>query len=158
MRGLRPYVFAQGVHMPKSFILRPLLSAVAPTLLLSGVASAEMIAPGGMTEDLATSLSARPDLGGEFEATIPVPFMLMDDQHKVFYTGQIDHSVLRDPDTSALSFSYRFVNAPTSAILGIENFIASDFGKYTTDVAVLTDNTGETAPTDALRTGDGAQV
>src|SRR5437867_4397065 len=119
--------FAPGVDMPKISALGPLLTAAFPTVFLSGVASADLLAPGGLSEDLATSLDQRPDLGGEIEAMQYVPFSLRDDQGNSFYMGQVVHEVLREPDSTTLSFYYHFVNAPSSAVLGIDNLIAHDF-------------------------------
>ena len=144
--------------MPKTSALRPLITVVVPTLFLSGRASAEMVEPGGITEDLATTLAARPDLGGDLEAMQYIPFSLQDDKGRIFYVGQVIHDVVRDPDTTCLSFYYKFKNAPTSSVLGVENLVAGNFCGYQTDVAILTDNPGDTAPTDALRSKDGSDV
>lgn len=144
--------------MPKTSALRPLITVVVPTLFFSSHCSADMVAPGGITDDLATSLAARPDLGGDLEAMQYIPFNLQDDKGRIFYVGQLVHDVVRDPDTNCLSFYYRFKNAPSSSVLGLENLVAGSFCGYQTDVAVLTDNPGDTAPTDALRTKDGSNV
>lgn len=144
--------------MPKASSFRPLITVVVPTLFLSGHASAGMVEPGGITEDLATSLAARPDLGGDLEAMQYIPFSLQDDQGRIFYVGQVIHDVVRDPETNCLSFYYRFKNAPSSSVLGLENLVTGNFRGYQTDVAILTDQAGDTAPTDALRTKDGSNV
>ena len=105
--------------MPKTSFFRPLLTAAIPTVLLSGIASAEIIQPGGITtEDFATTLTARPDLGGDLEAMQYIPFSLADNQGKIFYVGQIAHDVVRDPDTSTLSFYDKFINPPSISVLG----------------------------------------
>jgi len=144
--------------MPKLVSLRTLLTAAIPTLFLSSAARADMLPPGGFTEDLATTLADQPGLGGTLEAMQDVPFSLTDDQGKVFYVGQVEHDVVRDPSTSTLSFYYKFVNAPSSSVLGIEDVIANGYTGYATDVAILTDTTGDTAPIDALRSNDGSTV
>jgi hypothetical protein len=87
-----------------------------------------------------------------------IPFSLQDDQGRIFYVGQVIHDVVRDPETNCLSFYYRFKNAPSSSVLGLENLVTGNFRGYQTDVAILTDQAGDTAPTDALRTKDGSNV
>ena len=143
--------------MPR-YTIRTLATAIVPTLMLTGGAWGEIVPPGGLSEEIATSLSERPDLGGEVEAEQSIPFSLADDTGTVFYVGQLMHDVVRNPDDNTLSFYYQFVNAPGSSILGVENLIATQFTGYQTDVAVLSDITGETAPVDALRSDDGERV
>ena len=144
--------------MPKLASLRPIMTAAIPTLFLSAAARADLLPPGGFTENLATTLANRPELGGHLEAMQDIPFSLTDDQGKVFYVGQVEHDVVRDPSTSTLSFYYKFVNAPSSAVLGVEDVIANGYAGFKTDVAILTDTVGDTAPIDALRSTDGSSV
>ena len=145
-----------GVFMPKA---SSILSIAVPSLFLGGFVSAEIVQPGGMTTtDFATTLANRPDLGGSLEAMQDIPFSLTDDQGKVFYIGQIQHEVMRDPDTNTLSFYYKFINAPSSSVLGVEDLVAGSFKDYSTDVAILTDTAGDTAPTDVLRNTTGSNV
>ena len=144
--------------MPRNFPFRPILTAVVPTLFLSSAASGEILPPGGIAEDFATSLNMRPDLGGELEAMQFVPFSLADDSGKTFYSGQIVQDVMRDPKTGTLSFCYRFENSPGDAVLGIDTLTASTFHGYDAEVAILADTTGDTAPIDALRSRDGSEV
>jgi hypothetical protein len=144
------------LKMPR---FRPILAAAIPTLLFSGFASAEMIAPGGMTtDDFATTVSQSPQFGGDLEAMQYIPFTLSDDQGKIFYVGQVVHDVLRNPADQTLTFSYEIVNAPSSSVLGVESVVASQFKGYDTNVAILTDQPGDTGPIDALRAADGSNV
>jgi hypothetical protein len=79
--------------MPR-YTIRRLATAIVPSLMLTGAASAEVVAPGGVADDFATTLSQRPDFAGEVEAQLTIPFSLADDTGTVFYVGQIMHDVL----------------------------------------------------------------
>jgi hypothetical protein len=144
--------------MLSNFKLYPVLGAILPTVLFTGQVAAEILPPDGIVDNFGTTLQQSPGLGGTVEASQTIPFTLTDDQGNAFYTGQVLHEVVRDPSTNTLSFYYRFQNTPTKAILGIEDFTASDFTGFTTDVNVLTDSGGQTAPIDAVRTNDGSGV
>lgn len=139
---------------------RRLAAAAIPTLFLGGIASAELVSPGGETtgNGFVTSVAGDPSFGGHLEAMSDIPFTLSDDQGKIFYVGQIRDQVMRDPATQMLTFDYQFINAPSSAIIGVESVVTSQFTGYSTNVAVLADNPGDSGPTDALRSEDGANV
>jgi hypothetical protein len=110
------------------------------------------------SDNFATTVSQTPEFGGNLEAMQYIPFSLSDDQGKVFYVGQLLHDVVRDPHDDTLSFYYQFVNAPSSSVLGVESVVASQFKGYDTNVAILTDQPGDSGPTDALRSSDGSKV
>jgi hypothetical protein len=143
--------------MPAKTTLAQFATVFVPTILIHLPASADLIGPGDLTEDLATSLDQRPDLGGDLEARQMIPYTLKDEMGDSIYLGQIVHDVLRDPKDQTLSFAYHFMNTST-AILGVQDVMAGEFAGFQTDVAVLTDSTGETAPVDAIRTTDGKDV
>ncbi|HEX3356480.1 MAG TPA: hypothetical protein VHS31_05805 [Tepidisphaeraceae bacterium] len=138
--------------------LYPVLGAVLPTFFFTSRVAAEILPPDGIVDNFGTTLQQAPGLGGTVEANQTIPFSLTDDQGKTFYTGQVLHEVVRDPSTNTLSFYYRFQNTPANAILGIEDFTAADFTGFSTDVNILTDSGGQTAPIDAIRTNDGAGI
>jgi hypothetical protein len=146
--------------MPRIANLPCLATAALPVVFWGGIASAELIAPGGETtgNGFVASVASDPSFGGHLEAMQDIPFDLSDDQGKVFYVGQIRHEVMRDPKTQALTFDYQFINAPSSAIIGIESVVTGSFKGYDTNVAILVDNIGDTGPIGALRSADGSNV
>jgi hypothetical protein len=134
-----------------------MITGLIPAAMFARTASADLIGPGDLASDFATTLAARPDLGGDIEAKLFIPYTLKDSDGKDFYTGHILHEVVRNPQNNTLSFYYRFMNE-SDDVLGVTDAIVSDFGNYKTDVEVLTDSSGETAPTDIYRSFDGKDV
>src|SRR5689334_13406147 len=89
-----------GVIMSRNYPLSRLLAlsivTAAPACLLITAASAEMLPPGGIAQDLATSLGDQPDLGGELKDQKFVDVALADSQGQVFYTGSLLQNVVQD--------------------------------------------------------------
>jgi hypothetical protein len=139
---------------------RRIVAAAVPTVLFTSVASAELLAPGGLDDvsDFATTLQQSPDLGGTLEARQLIPFNLADDNGTIFYTGQLMNAVVRDTQNNTLSFYYEFMNTPGDQIMGVDDLLTSSFKGYSTQVALLTDGAGDTGPIDASRSSNGANV
>ena len=74
---------------------RRIIAAAVPTVLFTSVASAELLAPGGLddAEDFATTLQQSPNFGGTLEAKQLIPFNLADNNGTIFYTGQLMNAV-----------------------------------------------------------------
>jgi hypothetical protein len=134
-----------------------MITGLIPAAMLAQSASADLIGPGDLASDFATTLTARPDLGGDVVKKLFIPYTLKDSNGDDFYTGHILHEVVRNPQNGTLSFYYRFMNG-SDDVLGVTDAIASDFGNFKTDVEILTDSGGETAPTDIYRSFDGKDV
>lgn len=134
-----------------------MISGLIPAAMFAQSASADLIGPGDLASDFATTLAARPDLGGDIEAKLFIPYTLKDSDGNDIYTGHILHEVVRNPQNDTLSFYYRFMNG-SNDVLGVTDAIVSDFGNYKTDVEVLTDSGGETAPTEIYRSFDGKDI
>jgi hypothetical protein len=134
-----------------------LLTGLVPAVLLAKTATAEAIGPGDLASDDATTLTDRPDLGGDVEAKLFIPYTLKDDSGKDIYTGHILHEVVRNPQSNTLSFYYKFMNG-SEDVLGVTDAIASSFQHFKTDVEILTDSGGETAPSDIFRSFDGKKI
>jgi hypothetical protein len=134
-----------------------LVMGLVPAALVMKVASADAIGPGDLASDFATTLTDRPDLGGDVEAKLFIPYTLKDDDGKDIYTGHILHEVVRNEQSGTLSFYYKFMNG-SDDVLGVTQAIASEFTNFKTDVEILTDSGGETAPTDIYRSFDGKDI
>jgi hypothetical protein len=121
-------------------------------MLLAAPVRAGIVEPGGVASDFETTLADRPELGGTVVASDSFALSFADDA----FGGVVNEQVVRST-SGTLNFYYQFAN-PGEQIVGLDTFTAGSFNGFSTDVATLLDQGGETAPPIAIRTMDGKDV
>jgi hypothetical protein len=140
--------------------IKILMTALLPVAAAGSVSFAAPISPGGITEDLFTSLADRPELNGQLVASQTIPVTLQASNGAAVYSLNILNQVLRNPSDHTLVFTYRILNPDSASahVIGIDRVEGGSFTGFSTDVASLLDGGGQTSPPLALRSQDGAQV
>lgn len=119
---------------------RLIASAVCAFSMVVGVvtsAQAAPLAPGGTAGLVGTNVGADPSLQGIVVASVASPFIGLDVNNVVRFTGLLESHVVQEVG-GTMSFYYQVTNSPTS-LDAISQLTNTDFGGWTTNVEFRTD-------------------